>query len=242
MSIDLLTVEVRHERRIRLLFTNAVGSGGLGTPAPSFYTVASQDGAGADPLVKAAMAVSGNPNAVELVLSLDLVRDGLYLVSAVGVPDTGAGVTGATSTQQIRWGQDYSQSDAEPLLADRARFLYGVDLIFNGEDYSEDTNGDLARVAGTANVTKALYHGIETTGLPWNAGWGAGAREFVDSPSVAATALRHSLHAQVLRDPRVRSIKTDLQIADAETTVFLTPTLITGETIEPVSLVVPNGA
>lgn len=242
MSIALLTVEVRHERSIRLIFTNTLAGGAFGAPAPSFYTITSVDSAGRDPTINAAMVVAVNGQAVDLALGIDLVPDGLYTIAAIGVPAIDSSVTDGSSTTQFKWGKDFVQPNLEPLRDDRGRLLYGIDLLFNGVDYAETAAGDLARVSGPANVTKALYHAIETSGLPWDPTWGAGAREYVDSPSAASGTLRGSVSAQVLRDPRVKKIDLDIQIGDAETLLLITPTLVTNEPIEPVSVVVPNAA
>jgi hypothetical protein len=242
MSIDLLTVEVRHERSLRLIFTNTLAGGAFGVPAPAFYAITSVDSAGRDPTISAAMVVAVNGQAVDLALGIDLVPDGIYQVSAIGVPAIDSTVTGGSSTTQFKWGKNFVSQNKEPLRDDRSRLLYGIDLLFDGGDYEETAAGDLARVSGPANVTKALYHAVETSGLPWDPTWGAGAREFVDSPSAASGTLRGSVSAQILRDPRVKKIAVDIQIGDAETLLLVTPTLVTNEPIEAVSIVVPNAA
>lgn len=242
MSIDFLSVAIRHERRVRLVFSNALASGAFGAPCPTFYSIVSLDGRGIAPALKAALIVPGSTNVVELVLASDLVPDALYEISAVGVPAVDLSVTPGGSTLQARFGRTFSHPNREPIRADRERLLYGSDLIWNGTDFEEAPNGDLARISGTANVTKALYHAIETAGLAWDPNWGAGARDFVDSPSLEAGSLRGTVTEQILRDPRVNSIRTSIELDGENTYLQVTPTLTTGEPIAPVSITVPNAA
>lgn len=240
-TIDLLTVSTRSPRRVRAVFTGTLGSGAFGIPAPSFYTLTSDDAVGIEPDIVGALVVPNSPNVVELALGEDLVSGGRYTLTASEVPDAGGNFTPTDAAEPFWFGTSFKRKNAEPFKEDQQRLLYGVDLIFSGEDYEETANGDLARVSGPANVTKALWHSIECDGLPWDGTWGAKAREFVDSPSAAAGTLRGSVSAQLLKDPRVKSIKTQLEIDEDKTFIHTVPTLITGEDIEPVSLSIPNG-
>ncbi len=242
MTIVLLAVEIKHERRLRLVFSQPLGAGAFGTPGPAYYTVTSLDSLGVSPAVSSALMVVTSPDVVELALDEDLVRGGLYEVEAVTVPALDASVTAAGSSEQFRYGLTAVTENVEPIKRDRERLLYGVDLLWNGADYQEAANGDLDTVGGTANVTKALYRNMESNGLPWDPTWGVGAREFVDSPSTVSGSLRGKMSSQLLRDPRVKELTIAVEFDDDKTYLHATPKLITGEAIKPVSLLVPSDA
>lgn len=240
MSILLQAVSVVHERRIRAVFTNTLAAGAFGAPAPAYYALTNADGIASDPVIQAAMIVSGNTTVVELVLDRPLVKGALYTLSAVGVPALDLSVTPGGSQLQVRWGAMAVQENLEPFVRDREKLLYFVDLLWNGIDFQETATGDLDRVSGTANVTKALQRGIDASGLPWDQTYGARLREFVDSPSVVAGTLKGSLTAQLLRDPRVQSVKVSYEIVDDKTYLYADPVLVSGETAERVTTAVPN--
>lgn len=237
--ITLNAIEIKHERRLRLLFSRPVAAGAFGV-LPSLYVVTCTDASGANPVVNAAMIVSSNPAVVELALSVDLVQSGAYSVSAVGVPGDDASVTPEGTVLPFRFGLNAPHVNAEPVRSDNEGLLYGIDLLWNGVDYQETANGDLEQVSGTANVTKALYRIIESNGLPWDPSFGAHAREFVDSPSPAGGTLKGVVSAQILKDPRVKSIKVDISQDDEKTYLTIKPTLITGADIKPVTMTVPS--
>lgn len=243
MSILLTSIDVRQERRLRIFFTHALSGGAFGAPAPSYYTITSVDGIATPPGIQAAYVVPGSPNVVELSFDAPLVRGALYNIGAVGVPATDTSVTAGGTGEDFRWGLIAPKQNVETEFKNRALLLYGTDLIWNGSDYQESATGDLDRTEGTANVTKALNRGVETNpgDLPWDTTYGAGAREFVDSPSLAAGTLKGSVAAQLLRDPRVKSVKTTYEIDDEKTYLFANPTLISGQVAEQVSIEVPNG-
>lgn len=248
MTISLNAVEVKHERRIRLLFSSALDSGAFGAPPPTFsggviplYVLTCEDSFGFDPGISAAMIVTGNPSVVELALSADLVKGSLYSISAVSVPGVDLSVTPEGSVLSFRYGLNAELRDVEPIQLNRDALLYGVDLLWNGEDYQETASGDLDRIGGTANVTKALYRGMESHGLTWDQSYGARVRDFVDSPSTTTGTLKGRLMAQILKDPRVKGIKVDITTDDEDTYLNFTPTLVSGEILKPVSMVVPNG-
>lgn len=240
MSIDLQSLEVRSETRIRLLFTNTLASGAFGSPAPAFYEVTNEDGRGTDCDVQAALVVPGSATVVELVLSPAIVRGAVYTVRADGVPATDLSSTPVDSTTGLRWGISAPKENVEPGLRDRQRLLYGIDLIWTGSDFQETALGDLDRVSGPANVTKALNRGVESGPLPWDNDYGAGARDFVDSPSLVSGTLKGSVASQILRDPRVKSSKVTHEIDDEKTYIYADPILISGEPAERVSIEVPN--
>ena len=242
MTIALVSVAILHERRLRLVFTTALAAGAFGAPTPSYYTLQSLDAIAPSPTINAALIVANSPNVVELALGSDLVVGGLYEMDAVGVPAQDSTVTAAGTLQQFRFGQGTKPTNVEPLANDRRRLLYGADILWNESDYEETPDGDLARVEGTANVTKALWRGIESQGLPWDSTYGGRAREYVDSPSPVAGTLLGSVSAQILRDPRVKALKSSFTTSGSDTYLTITPTLVSGDTIQPVSVTVPNAS
>lgn len=241
MAIDLITVTPRHERRIRLTFTNNLGAGAFGTPPTAgLYTIQNTDGKAVTPVVVSALIVSGNPETVELALSQDLVPTAQYRVNAVGVPATDATVTPVGSHGQFRFGVAPVKHTVEPTLRDRERLLFRTDIIWNGADYEETPSGDLSRVSGRANVTKGLWRSVETRGLPWDPSWGVDIREYVDSPTPTSASLVGALTAQILKDPRVSSVSTEVEIQGENTIIHIKPVLVGNEPIDPVSVTVPN--
>lgn len=240
MAISLLSLEAKHERRIRLVFSNTLDAGAFGIPGPAYYVITSNDAKGPNPTVAAAMVVSGSPNVVELALSAALVVGGQYNVSAVGVPATDLSVTPVGSELTLQFGFSARKENVEPIKQDRDRLLYGIDLVWSGKDYVETADGDLDRVSGTPNVLKALNRGLESPGLPWDDSWGGKLREFVDSPSVANTPMRGSVSSQILRDPRVASVKVSLEFEDDNTYLTADAKLVSGEPLERVTVEVPQ--
>ncbi len=240
MTILLQSVQIRHEQRIRLIFTNSLAAGAFGAPAPSYYTVTCDTGGGVDPDVQAAFVVPNSPGVVELGLQNPLVKGALYTVKAEGVPALDTSTTAGGTQLQFRWSLTAPKTNVETTVDGRKRLLYGVDLIWNEEDFQESANGDLDQTDGPANVSKALNRAVEANGVPWDASYGAGAREFVDSPSILGGTLKGSISAQILKDPRVKEVKMSHLIEDEKTFIFADPILISGEAVEQVSVTVPN--
>lgn len=240
MTILLQAVSAKHETRLRLVFSTPLAAGAFGVPAPAYYAVTCEDGRGPNPPVKGAYIVPGCPAVVELALGQPLVRSSLYTITAEGVPAADLTVTAAGTELSLRWGLSAPKENVEPGVRDRRRLLYGVDLVWNGTDYQESATGDLDRVEGTANVTKALNRAVEANGLPWDPAYGARIREFVDSPSTASGSMKGAVASQILRDPRVASLKVSYEIDDSNTHLYVDPLLVSGETVERVSITVPN--
>lgn len=203
MSIDLQTLLVRHERRVRLFFTNALAAGAFSTL--TYYTIASQDGAGPDPNVVAAYATPSNPACVELVLDQDLVDGGLYLFAAIGVPATDSTVTPSTSTQLAIIGVCSIPVNVEPAATqtDRDALMYQRDLLWDGTDLVEDASGDLATITGQPNVMNAIIRREMGEPLPWDPNYSPNARQYVNAPNVTLDELRVAVVRQALLDPRV---------------------------------------
>lgn len=238
----LQAASAKNERRLRLQFTSNLASGAFGDPAPNYYVVTSLDGKGADTVVTSAIALIGYTNLVDLTLSLPLTSGGLYQVSAIGVPLSGSDTSDGTSILSLQWVSSSPLENKETTVAGNRKLLYFVDLVWNGSDFQESGNGDLAQITGPANVAKALNKAVLTNpgDLHWDTSHGAGAREFVDSPSTAVGSLKSAVATQILRDPRVASVKMTYEIDDVNTILYATPTLVTGELIDRISVVIPN--
>lgn len=238
MTIALTHIIPRSERRVRLTFNSDLDSGAFDT---SLYTVVSQDSLGASPSVVAVLPVAGTPSAVELVLSTDLVGGGLYWIYAEGVPAADLSVTPDGSFEPMRQGNDTRpRADVEPIVRNRELLLYGVDIVWDGTDFQRSATGDLNRVQGSATVAKNLNRGISANGLPYDPTWGAHAREYVDSPQGSVGTLKGSVETQVLRDPRVQTVKVTFEIVGTDTILHVVPKLVSGELMQRVSLTVPN--
>lgn len=237
MTILLSSVDVRHERRLRLTFTNTLAVGAFST---SLYRVESTDGAASDPPVVAAMLVPGMGNNVELALGVDLVSQCRYRVYAEAVPAIDLSVTATGTNEPFVFGMKLGKLRVEPLVRDRERLVLMEDIIWNGTDFQESPTGDMATVAGKANVTKGLLRSIETSGLPWDPTWGVDGREWVDSPSAAAGTLKGAISRQILRDPRVGRVSSTVSVNLDETVLVFTPILKSGDALEPVSQTVPS--
>lgn len=239
--ITLNNLDPKHERRIRLVFSRPLAVSAFGVPAPAAYIITNTDSLGSSPGVSAAMIVSGTPAVVELALTADLVTGASYTVSAIGIAGDDASVTDGTAILPFRFGRILAKPNVEPLQRNNNDDLvYGIDLLWNVADYQETASGDLDRIGGTANVTKALYRALESEGLTWDRGYGAKMRSFVDSPSPTAGTMKGAALAQVIKDPRVKKAKAAISTEDEKTYLVIDPTLISGADIKPVSLVVPN--
>src|SRR5262245_28735780 len=104
MSVAFNAVVIRHERRIRLVFTNTLDMSAF--TSVSYYSVTSIDGSAASPSVVRAFAVGNSPNVVELQLSLDLVQGAAYRVSAVSVLAIDATTTPNPSNVTVRMARE----------------------------------------------------------------------------------------------------------------------------------------
>lgn len=235
--IALLSLVIKHERRVRLVFSEPLAGAAFD---PTLYQVINTDSKNISPGISAALIVSDSNTNIELVLDADLAKGSTYQVVAENIPAFAGSFTAVGTQETFRFGSPASHSKIEPAVRDRDRLLYGADLIWNGADYQEDPNGDLARIEGKPNVTKALWHSLTTGGLPWDSSWGVDAREYVDSPSAEAAPLRGVIGVQAARDPRVQSVRTTVEVQGSSTFVLIQPTLVSGESSEPVSVEIPS--
>jgi hypothetical protein len=204
MTIAFTAVEIRSPSRLRLAFSMTLDAGAFTSTA--YYSVASVDGAGLVPAVNAAFVVPSAPHVVELSLDGDLTDGVPYTVSAIGVPATGGGgVTPAGSTLRFMLGsirQSLRQGDTA--ASDVWTEIYGEDLLWNGQDYVEAPNGDLATIKGPENVRAAVIRDIGSDGLPWAPEYGGHLRRFVDGPFTSVAEVRGTCVKRALTDDRVR--------------------------------------
>lgn len=225
MSIALITARVRHERRLRLEFSNTLAAGAFTTL--SWYTITS-DGTAADPPVVAAYSVTSASHAVELHLGSALVQGVLYTVSAVGVPAADLSSTADPSETKFRVGVERGNNDiqATPKASDLERRLYGMDLVHDGTDWIEGPDGDLATAEGKPVVKGDILRGVVANGLPWDERYGMRARQYVDAPSPMLAQLPAIAEAYVQRDDRVESVTADVVMRGDLPVVRFRPHLI----------------
>lgn len=235
MPLSLMGVEPKHERRLRVTFNQPLA---VGSFVASKYTI-TNDGTATSPTVSSAIVVASDSSTVELALSNELVRGVIYTLTVTGAVAQDASTF--TGSNPFQYGTKVVKNTLEPALRNRERIILQVDLVWNGIDYQEAPNGDLARVEGRENVTKNLWRSVETAGLPWDPGWGVNAREWVDSPSPAGSTLRGAMARQVGRDPRVKTVTSTVTQSGNATYISIVPVLISGLTLEPVSTKVDNG-
>jgi len=242
MAIELTGIVVKHERRLRLVFSNTLAAGAFGSPAPAFYVVENQDGRGLSPGVSAAIVVSGAASNVELALDQDLVAGALYRIAAIAVPATDLSVSTAASDATFRVGVAATPLAVEAKVTDADLLLYGRDCVFSGTDYIETAEADLATIGGAANACAAIRRRLTGSPLPWAPDYSPRARSFVDAPIASIGGLRGRLEAQAMRDDRVRRCEAKLVIDDTTPTdsyFDVTTTLIGGRAPEGETVEVP---
>jgi hypothetical protein len=243
MSISLNAVYVKHERRIRLVFSNALAPGAFSSV--SYYSLVCTDGSGVSPTVNAAYSIVGDAQTVELSLgTADLVGGGQYTVSANGVPCVDATVTPTPSTLVFSVATDYTTIvNQEVNVLDMSLVLYGRDLLWNGQDLQQDSTGDLITIAGNPNVQQAIRRREMSDGLEWDQTYGAKPRQYVDGASQEAMTLQTALIQQALQDPRVKSCTATIQQDSDETSItfLVKPVLIGEDTPVTLDVSVPVG-
>lgn len=209
MAITFQSVVYRSPRRIRLVFSNTLAAGAFSTAR---YSVVSTDSFGVDPAVLGALIVSGSPNVVELALGDEMADAGGYSVTALaGVPATDASTLAADTALPLR-----APGAAPAVLTPTTEArddLYLYDLAFNGDDFVETGDGDLATETGQPNVESALKRRLISEGLQWSTVYGAKTRDYVDGPATALPELRAALINQALLDPRVKAADAKLLLA-----------------------------
>ncbi len=237
--IALLSVLPKHERRIRLITSESLSY--LTFTDLSLYSVDNLDGAGVSPDVVAAMMIPGSTNQVELVLNQDLVNGALYQVSMVGT--TGGSyldLQTIDSSQTFRFGTVAQVQNKEPAVSDADLVLYGRDIIWTGADFLETATGDLAVVGGAGNVQHAILRRVTGSPLPWDPAYSANARSYVDGTEGGILPLRGRLLSQVMQDDRVKTATVVLKTEDETSFFEVSPTLVGGQAVEPISVTVPS--
>lgn len=209
MAIAFLTVNVRHERRLRLLFSANLAVGAFASVA--FYTVVSADDSQVSPNVVAAQVLPGTPNAVDILLDANLVDGAIYNVSANAVPALDASVTPTPSALPIRLAQTFTFADVEVPVGDVDALVYGEDLLFDGNDFVEGPDGDLGTITGPNNAITAMDRRVISDGLAWDDTYGPKADELVNGPP-RATLLKGRVIQQVLRDDRAAEVSVDVLV------------------------------
>jgi len=225
MTIAFASIVIRHERRVRLLFTDSVAGGAFST---ALYKITSVNGDGAPVGVQAVIAPLSQPNGVELQLDTDLTPGAVYEFQANGVPGAGGGSTPTPSRQTGVFGTaPFSPVNHEGDASELDVLLYGRDVLWRGGDFVE-AGGDLATIAGPANVWEALWRLGLSDGLPWDEAHGLHPREYVDGTAGAFVTIQGRALAQFLRDDRVASAEASIDFASDEEagTLTITPTLI----------------
>lgn len=197
---DYRSLIVRSARRVRVIF-------GAQVDATLFsltdFTVACDDGSGADPDVIAVLASPDSNTEVELALSLDLVEGARYTIhldSGIYAPDlstTPEASDSFTVASAPRAPADGFTND------DLNRLLFGEDLVHMNGDHVEGADGDLAVVGGPENARGAVERRVVSGPLPHRPDYGDIAEEFVDAPESLLDALRGRLERQARLDPRV---------------------------------------
>jgi len=236
MALTLLSIAVRHERRIQLVFSAPLAAGAF---VASRYVIASTDGIGSPPPVSSALVVSGSANVVELALGGDLTAGARYAVTATAVPAVDTSTATGTEPFSLGGTQAKPQRNVDSKRSDAGDYQYGRDIVWTGSDYLETPDGDLAILGGVENAKQALERRLLANGLPWDPTYGAHAYNYVDGARQGATTLRGELVRQALLDDRVAAVNVaiDPNETDAGTVLFtVVTTLRGGETIDPVAV------
>lgn len=214
MAIALVGIVPRHERRIRLLFSGSLAAGAFTSTA--YYAVTCTNSVGTDPVVSAAIQIVGSVTAVDIALASDLAQGGAYSVTCTAVP--GSDASTFTGSQSFYFGQSTLRPDSEPARSDVSDLVYGVDLIWDGRDFIEGADGDLATVSGLANAQAAIQRRIRGSGLPWAPDYGPNLDSYVDGPALGQGTARGAIIQQILRDDRVTSAKASVRTDETDPT------------------------
>jgi hypothetical protein len=226
MTIALLSLAVRHERRLRVGFSQALANGAF---SAALYSVTCADGTASSPVVTKALVVANSPDFVELQLGDDLAQGALYRVSAVGVPGVDATITPSPSFAEVRLGRETRSAQlgargAPSLLEEQ---LYGRDARWSGTDFAEAPSGDLDSVSGIECVELDLTARLTESGLPWDTSWGLSAYSYVDGALGSLPQLRGKAVSQLRQDDRVASAEVVINIDDPEApTITAQPVLV----------------
>ncbi len=227
MAMNLNVAVAVHERRIRLIFTDAVGAAGFTASSPPYFTFGCENGLGPNPALVARFVVPGAPTVMECQLDTDLVSGGVYSFIAEGVENVSGLDQSGTEQVFLTFGQGTTVA-VQGAVTESDRLLYGIDLQYEGADFVEGPDGDLAHTSGPALVRRDLWHRTLSDGLPWEASYGVHARGWIDGAPGAVYTLRGRTADQMLEDDRVRDVEVKVTQDDesSEATVDIRPTLI----------------
>ncbi len=194
-SATLQALAPRSPSRVRLVFDVALSGGDY---AAAGYTVTSQDGSAANPVVRAALMVMGSGNVLELALATDMVADRVYTVACVGT---------TSGSLPLRLGGAPAAPSPELTYDASLDVLFGRDLVWTGQDWAEGADGDLADIGGPENAKAAIDRRMGSNGLLWDSTYGLKAREHIDGAPGGAFNLRGDIVRQARADDRVRDAK-----------------------------------
>jgi hypothetical protein len=241
--VNLITLVPKHERRLRLVFDDQPDVMALGSSPQTvlYYAVVSQDDRSSVESVTQAIAVAGEPNALELALGSDLAPGGLYLLALNALPSASGGT--CTQSTLFRFTVAPTSANLEVPEDDYASLLYGIDLAYSGVDWVETADGDLLTISGLPNAQEAVKRRALADPLPWAPSYGAKTRQYVDSTPGAMPTLKAQLAQNLLLDDRVKAVQAQLSFdPDDPFSAYydLLVTLIGGETVGPMPIAVSS--
>lgn len=236
MAINFLQIAARHERRLRLSFDNQPAAGAYGSSSTTlaYYTIAPQNFLSSAESVTQAIVVANSPNVVELALGSDLAPGGSYLVTINAMPCVDSST--CSGSQIFVFAAAPDRPNLEVPQDDYASLLYGIDLVHNGVDFVEGSEGDLTTIAGIANAQEAVRRRAFGDPLPWAPNYSAKARQYVDGTPGAMPTLKAQLVANLLLDDRVKQVQAALSFDPNDASIAyydVLTTLIGSEVIGP---------
>jgi hypothetical protein len=234
MAITLTGIVVRHERRLRLVFSSPLGSGAFN---PNPYALTSLDAKALAPAVRAALIVADNSANVELTLGGDLVPGAAYRVTCTAVPALD-GLSSYTGTGPFSLGFAQSEADKE-VQNELDAVIYGRDLWWDGQDLREGIDGDLALVTGSDNVHDALTRRLASGPLLYDSTYSPRLRDFVDGPATGLGSVKGAILSSLRLDDRVKGVKVDVRFDDANSAtawVDVSVTLVGDQALADISV------
>lgn len=213
MALHHVSAVFRNQSRIRLFFDSELAG-------PSFnaalYAVETPGHESPAIAVRAALAVIGSANAVELVLDQELLSDVVYRATLSASVEGSNGTLGVETVVDIKTpGQAESARPSRSVVPD----VYGEDIRWIG-DWLETADGDLAIQSGLQNLKDAVINRALSEGIVWSRAYGLRARRYVDAPPALPT-LAIEAGRQALLDDRLTAAR---GVASADTVeIIYTP-------------------
>lgn len=238
MSTTLLTSMVRGARRVRLFFSGPLAMGAF---SPNLYTVADSALSGPSPItVEAAFAIATDANAVELSVSADFVAGAAYTITGTSVPCADASLFTGSIQNEVA-APVLTPPNVEPAVSDLDLVLYSRDLAWDGQDFLEDATGDLLTTSGQPNWQAAMTRRMISSGLLWDAPYGAGADSYVDAPDIYQRPLAGALLAQARLDDRTSQASISVEPAPGDADGWVFAMSIQGrDGLQPITISVPS--